>query len=530
MRTKYFHHVFFITAFLITTLFGSIAQAIQIDWNGQFWFENHWINNYQLDRGRPNYDNDPDFVNRGGTYVPGAGDRNVVWYSSFLKLKPKIVVNDSINIRSEWHIGSPIYGFFGRGYPTTTSDATDFNGSQKQSMAITAQRFWANFITDFGTIEVGRAPIHWGLGAIWNSGDKLFDHYQSTTDTIRLVSKFGNFWLTPFYSKVATGTNVGGATDATGATAQGNDDVTDFGLQAKYDNSEEDFEFGLLWNHRSGSFAQRSVQFNSLGAGGSNLGSERISYNIYDFYAKKVLGRYTFGGELPLFTGRLGAMDGVKEFEYHTFAIMVEGNYTSDLWDVGMKAGHVPGQPNGNPDAGQTPGAAAISAGDTTYRAVYLNKDYGLGLIMFKYNIYGMANNNPDTVAPGSVQSPYDAPIVNANYLALSPALKLDKWTMKWTAVLGYADHTAQKGKNFYNYQKRRWYNAIDQKESDQSSFLGKEIDYSLSFKWDENFIATWDAGIWFPGSYYEFTNHPYQKLFHPSMVWASQLRFGVSF
>ncbi len=149
---------------------------------------------------------------------------------------------------------------------------------------------------------------------------------------------------------------------------------------------------------------------------------------------------------------------------------------------------------------------------------------------MFHYNIFGLANNNPDTVAAGSLNSPYDAPIVNANYLALAPSLKLDKWTMKWTFVTGWADKTAQKGKNFYNYQTRRWYNAVDQKESDQASFLGEEIDYTLSFKWDENFIASWDMGMWFPGAYYEFTNHPYQKNFTTSMMWASQFRIGVTF
>ncbi len=504
------------------------ARAIQLDWSGQFWFDNHWLNNYQLDRSRPAYDNDPELVNGGGPYVPGAGSRNVIWYTSFLRLKPKIVVNDSINIKTEFHVGSPISGFFGRGYPRTTDESLNFTGSQKEGAAITAQRFWANLITDFGTVEFGRAPIHWGLGAIWNSGDNLFDRYQSTGDMVRITSKFGNFWLMPSLTKVAVGDNVAGAQDAAGNTVQGDDDVTDVNLAAKYDNSEEDFEFGLMWTHRAGNIAQRTVQYNNLAAGGANMGSQRISYNIYDFYAKKRMGRYSLGGELPLFSGSLGAIDGAKEFDYKSYALILEANYTSDLWDLGLKFGHVPGQPSSSASAGQTAGQVVntLPAGDTTFRAVYLNKDYGLGLIMFHYNLYGLSNNNPDTKANAGLRAPYGAPIVNANYAAFLPQMKFDKWTLKGGIILGYANEAASASKNFFNYNQRRFYNAI----GNQSKFLGKEFDFGISFKWDENFLLAWDLGMWFPGEYYAFSNNNALKQFDMSMMFASQVRAGISF
>ncbi|PMY12524.1 hypothetical protein C1X42_32810, partial [Pseudomonas sp. FW305-BF8] len=68
-------------------------------------------------------------------------------------------------------------------------------------MNITAARLWLDTHTDFGTLQVGRAPMHWGLGAILNSGDGVYDRFQSTADTIRLVSKFGYFTFMPFYAK-----------------------------------------------------------------------------------------------------------------------------------------------------------------------------------------------------------------------------------------------------------------------------------------------------------------------------------------
>ncbi|WP_218276503.1 hypothetical protein, partial [Pseudomonas sp. FW305-BF8] len=74
-------------------------------------------------------------------------------------------------------------------------------GDSRNGMNITAARLWLDTHTDFGTLQVGRAPMHWGLGAILNSGDGVYDRFQSTADTIRLVSKFGYFTFMPFYAK-----------------------------------------------------------------------------------------------------------------------------------------------------------------------------------------------------------------------------------------------------------------------------------------------------------------------------------------
>lgn len=502
----------FVTPMLATILLVCTfddANAIQMDWNGQFWFDNHWLNNYQLDRGRPGYDNDPLYDN-GGPYVPGAGEKNVVWYSAFLKLNPRLVVNDNIHVKSEWHVGSPIYGFFGRGYPNTGDERYNFTGSQKDNFTISAQRVWANLITDFGTVELGRAPIQWGLGAIWDAGDDLFERYQSTGDMVRLTAKFGNFSVQPALTKVAMGNNVAGASSPTGATLEGNDDVTDYNLAVKYDNSEEDFEFGMMWTKRTGNTAQKSIYFNRAEAG-----STRINFNIFDFYTRKKWSRFSLGAELPLFTGDIGAVDQASaiEYQYNTYALVVEGGYNSDLWDIKLRLGHVPGQPG-------------TGTGDDKFRAVYLNKNYGLGLIMFHYNLYGLAQNNPDTTGNASLNSPYDNQIVNANYLALTPELKLDKWTLRGALVAAFADEVAQAGRRLYAYHKRRFYNS----NGDQSRFMGWEADIGTSFRWDENFILSWDLGFFFPGSYYEFSNFANNSRLNTSMMFASRVQAGITF
>src|SRR5271156_1196426 len=75
------------------------AKAVQLDWSGQMWFDNNWLNNYQLNRSRPGYDSDPVYSTNGSTYVPGYGEKNVIWYDVFLRLKPKVVGNDSLFIK-----------------------------------------------------------------------------------------------------------------------------------------------------------------------------------------------------------------------------------------------------------------------------------------------------------------------------------------------------------------------------------------------------------------------------------------------
>lgn len=499
----------------VVTFGSKSAHAIQLDWSGQFWADQHWLNNYQLSRGTPGYDREQELIDAGGYYVPGTGEKNILWYSTFMRLNPKVVVNDSIFIKSEWQIGTPIYGFWGRGWPTWDEERVNFTGAQRDNFNLGAQRFWANLITDFGTVELGRAPIDWGLGAMWSDGNKLFDRYQSTGDMVRLTSKFGNFAIQPALVKVTSGSSVGGALAFTPSSGtynssqviQGHDDITDYNLAVKYDNSEEDFEFGMMWTKRTGNVAQKSIFFNP-----SLTGSTRINYNLFDFYARKKWGRWSLGGELPLFNGDIGALDGQNEFTYKTYAIVAEAAYTSDMWDVALKFGHAPGQP-------PTP------QGGKKFNAVYLNKNYDLGLIMFNYNIYGLSANNPDNFSTNS-NSPYGSSVVNATYVALKPEAKLDKWTLSLGFVAAWADELAQAGRQFYNYERRQFYNGV----ANQSRFMGWEIDPGVTFKWDENFVLNWTTGFWFPGDYYSFTNSPRVPKIQTDMMFASQVRAGITF
>jgi len=129
-----------------------------------------------------------------------------------------------------------------------SADQRQFYGSQSRGSVISAQRVWGEFVTDVGTVQVGRVPLHWGLGLVWNSGDNLFDRYMSTGDAVRWNAKFGAVFLHPQRDYQFQWNTIGGSMHGNGwnlysGTRTGN--VIDYSLILKYENPEDDIEAGI---------------------------------------------------------------------------------------------------------------------------------------------------------------------------------------------------------------------------------------------------------------------------------------------
>ncbi len=506
-----------------TVLSGRPASAMELDWSGQFRSEFTWLKDYIMDSSNPPLDSNR--AGAGGYYTPPGGSANAEFQTLFLKLKPKLVVNDNIYIKSEFWLGDPVYGFFGSASPNTP-DEKYFYSSFSRGSAITAQRFWGEFLTDFGTLQIGRVPLNYGLGIVWNSGDGMWDHYESTGDAIRLISKFGAFTFSPAFISYSTGNTIGGAgsfnpTTGTYSSGSGGGGMTDYSLVFKYENPDEDFEGGLNFIRRIGGGAQDST---SGYRGIINTGQLEVvgfDYNTWDIFAKKRLGKLTLAGEAPIVSGEVGGLS------YQTFALALEGDYKfSDTWEVNLKAGHAPGQPN-------------LAQGQTlsTFNAFYFNPDYHIGMIMFNYQLanIGQLNvaNSPGVNAT-NLHSPYDNPIEDANYAAITGMLHTDKWTFDAGLVYAAAPDTAATGYQFYNNRTRSYPGqAID----NQGSSLGWETDLGAAFQYDENFQFRLDLGLYLPGNFFAFSNAPQGGVAGnapienaTSAVFGAVARVGVSF
>jgi hypothetical protein len=487
-----------LSVFFLVGVGGLPASALELDWSGQFRTELHLIHNYSLDNSDAGATFDAVRAAGDGYYVPGGGSVDANFQPLFLRLRPKLVVNDNIYIKSEWSLGDPLFGMFGDAVPYNVSGRF-YDSTQSRGSTITANRFWAEFLSDIGTFYVGRAPLNWGLGVVWRSGDGVFDRYQSTGDMIRLVAKFGAFSFAPAFIKYSIGNSVG----------LGGGGVTDYSIAFKYDSPEEDFEGGVNFIKRIAG-ANQDPAAGHVGPQGVPAG---MNYNVWDIYGRKRFGKLTVAAELPITNGSIGG----DTLEYPSFGLATELNWkASDIWETIIKAGHATGQPN--------LGSGTIDK----YKAFYFNPGYRLGMIMFNYQLANFAGpntlNNFSTGA-AALRSPYDNPIANAHYLYLSEHISLDKWTLRPALVFAQSAQSAKAGQFFFNTWQRKM---VGPAVKDQDASLGWELDFGATFQWDDYFQFNLDTGIFSPGDFFKFSNTAVDNA--TSTVFAISVGVGVTF
>lgn len=497
----------------------SSVFALDLDWKGQFRGENVWVPNYtagSIDA------RDPAREQGEGYYVGPAGQKGAKFQTLFLRLNPTVIVNDNVRIFSEIWFGNPQSGFFGNNFPGGNGQ-NYFNSTYSGGSSITAQRFWGDFYGDFGTLQFGRAPLHWGLGAFYNDGNQAFDRFQSTADVIRLNSKFGNFSLIPEVAKYSLGGSqgnslvgglaggasatvpsvVGGVGMPLGATTAntGSAGFADYSLALRYENTDEQFDGGVKFIRRLAG-AQSNVQWVNGSSGGMGM-------TIWDVYLKKSVSKFDFAIEAPIMGGNLvGAT-------YRSYAVVGEIKYHANPnWLLFANAGKVPGQPGDTSaarDNAETDGNSSVNP--SRWNMMYLHPNYRLGLIMFNYQLraFGRTRNpyttgsTVDDAGVNPVESIYDNPITNANYLVLGASYAADKWLFTGKYITASADETAQSGTHFFNSWDRK-YSTSTYSGENQSSSLGSEIDFSTDFKWDEYTSFGLDLGYYMTGKYYAFS------------------------
>ena len=491
------------------------AHALELDWSGQFWSEFNYIKNYSMDSSSQGASVDSARSDKGGYYIRGGGVSDATFQSLFLRLRPKLIVNDNIYIKSEWWVGDPIFGMFGNAVPYS-SDQHLFYSNQSRGSSITAQRFWGEFVSDVGTFQVGRVPLHWGLGVVWNSGDNLWDRYMSTGDGVRWIAKFGSFSFIPSFIVNSSGNTVGGScsVDVNGVcqSGVGSGSVNDYSLILKYENVEDELEGGVNVLKRIGGAGQDAASGTLVP--GTNLVAGGLNSITYDLFLKKKFNRLTLSAEVPWTpSGTVGSSN------YSSLALATELDWKAlDSTHFTLKAGYAPGQ------------ASTSTESLGTYGAFYFNPNYHIGMILFNYALANFADpqtlNNP-ALNPNQLGSPYNNPIVNATYAALGSQYKpSDKWTLKPAVIYAVAPQTAKAGNYFVNTWNKKIFK--NNAGADQSSSLGWEFDLGVSFQWDDYFQFTWDNGVFFPGQFFAFSNTAKPNATHP--VFGTSLRVGVNF
>lgn len=452
-----------------TALTGNGAYALDLDWHGQFRAEANTIYGYTHNVMKPVLANP-----NNGYSIPLNGDSPATFQNLFFRLKPRVIVNDNISLHSDLWLGTPDVGAFGSDAGTGKNNT--YNQTTTGNAAVSAKNLFAEVATDFGTIRVGRMPLNWGLGLVWNSNDKGFDRLPSSGDGIQLITKLGAFKFMPAIIKYQDYNHT--------TLGVGNAGASDYVVGLMYSNDDEQVDIGVQFMRRvSGLNANINNPF-SLGTTGSlNTAQSGYAYNIWDFYVNKKAGIFNIGAEVPLVGGLVAS---------HTYttvagALKVDAQ-VNERWKLKLNAGSANGQSN----------VATANLQSTGLTAFYFHPDYRPGFLLFNYNYRNIANQSG---------SPYDNAVTNARFLALGTDYTVGKWTHGFQWLYAIADKTADgaAGTAYFNTWDHQY--ETQNAAAAQDNKLGFEIDYGLGYDWDESIRFGIDAGLYFPGNFYDYNN-----------------------
>lgn len=453
----------------LLSLIPASAFALPIDWQGSFGVDANIISNFRHIKQKSQSATIDDGSQEVG--LDAGAKSSLSWQSYVFKLSPSIIINDSATFKAELTNG---YGYGGFAGEATQTDAADANNvplyyhNEARGKEILIRKAYLELYSDTATYVLGRHSTHWGLGAVYNAGENTWDRHSSSRDGATMKVKIGNFNISPFWSMV----NNNGLTKES--------DTKEYGASLLYDNAEKDIAFGLNYTIRKGSAYNTYFQtIDSTTTTPAYIGETDLK--VTDLYFKKTWGKFDVGVELPLFSGDIGkAYAAGGKNSISTKAVLMETNYNhSDAWKFSLFAGHVNGH----------------DGSETKYSALFLNPNYQVANLLFRYNMRAVAN--------GTKSSLYDSYINNANYIKLGSVYSSEKWMFETAIIWAQAVEVAQAGKKAYNHSNHKLFNAV----ADQSKDLGTEIDLNATYKWNKDINLGVNLGYLMAGDYFGFNN-----------------------
>lgn len=215
------------TLVLSLSLATSVAQAVSLDWSGQYRIEYTNIDNTSL--GSPN------------------GAKN--YFLHAFELAPEVVVSDGLNVKARLNFtpnqqypGAPVGDWFGNNVKTSKGgyeSNTSGSNKQKTNSNIQAQELYMSYNMEHAQLLAGRWPIHFGLGTTYNAGLNPFDHWRDSYDGVAWKFVGGNWSITPMFTRVY---------DASVALGQ---QVSDQIFLLEYNNTETESQFGVFHRTRA---------------------------------------------------------------------------------------------------------------------------------------------------------------------------------------------------------------------------------------------------------------------------------------
>lgn len=458
-------------AIALLAVVPATSFALPIDWHGAFGVDSTLISGYRRVKATT-VQTTNDGTQEVGLDAGGKASAN--WLSYVFKLAPTMIINDAATFKAELTTGYANGGMLGDSSQTDANDTNKipvYYHNQAKGSNVNIKKAYLELYSDTATYLIGRHTYQWGLGAIYNDGSNTWDRHASSRDGITMKLKVGNFHVHPFWSKVAN-------TGLTTAT-----DVKEYGVGLLYDNAERDIAFGIMYAVKSSNGSNTTIT-STIQTTPPALAVGATDVKITDIYLKKTWDKFDIAVEVPLMSGDLGkTIAGGPTVSYSTKAILAQTNYhLNDSWTFGLDGGHVNGHD----------GSAS------KFGALYLNPNYQVANLLFRYNIGAIGSNGVN----GSV---YDSYITNAMYLKLRSSYSTEKWIFDTAIIYAKALETAEAGKVAYNHTKNKLFTAT----TTQSDSLGTEIDMNATYKWNNEISIGAGLGYLITGDYFSYTNDP---------------------
>lgn len=234
--------------------------------------------------------------------APGAGStQSKVFIASRALLTPNLIVDDHFSVKSQWSLLTS---------PNFTPDATQPLGvgqgsyilGDPNTTSLFLSRAWLEWTSDIGVFRLGRMPVAWGYGVLYDAGDNVWDDFQTTFDRLEYRLHLGYVVGALAYSKSRK------------LSVFGNEnDQFFYSALLRYDNPEMEVEAGLLAEkqqragNQAGELATSSANpYHQRGSNAFPL-AQKMAYPmdnwVFDAYLRKTSGYLSYGGEISYGTG-----------------------------------------------------------------------------------------------------------------------------------------------------------------------------------------------------------------------------------
>ena len=306
---KSFCWLFFLVLFSAQDLL-----ALPMDFGGELGFDSIRVSNYRRTK------DSTTTVANGSEAIEGTGDSAYIQTYLF-KLKPSMIINDHVTMRSEVTTGSGRGGNLGEGDYIGSNEgkghAHYFHTVPNNNSAnnLNVNQLYIDVYSETATYRIGRFAKHWGLGALINNGEKSWDRFYTYYEGAEAIFSLGKLYITPSWSNVSNNDVM---------THSG--EIKDISLSLLYDNPDKDMKFGLFLGKRTtnGNPIYKTRPDNDPTGNLQTLTNS--DSNLLDLFMSRYLGSFYLGVEVPYIYGDLGNVNGVAT-DFKGLAILVQSSY-----------------------------------------------------------------------------------------------------------------------------------------------------------------------------------------------------------